>query len=67
MAHHAHQTPPTTILRLPDVISRVGLSRSQVYAMIARGEFPKQIRLSPRTSGWIESDIEAWIDERRRA
>lgn len=67
MTRTAHHSSPTTILRMPEVVSRVGLSRSQVYAMINRGEFPKQIRLSARTSGWIEADIENWIESRRIA
>ena len=49
------------ILRLPEVLSTVGLSRSSLYSEIAKGQFPRQIRLSPRTSGWRLSDIEDWI------
>ena len=49
------------ILRLPEVLSTVGLSRSSLYALIAKGDFPRQIRLSPRTSGWRLSDVEDWI------
>ncbi|AKS22498.1 MAG: phage DNA binding protein [Leptospirillum sp. Group II 'C75'] len=49
------------ILRLPEVLSTVGISRSSLYALIAQGQFPRQIRLSPRTSGWRLSDVEDWI------
>ena len=52
------------ILRLPEVLSTVGLSRSSLYALIAKGDFPRQIRLSPRTSGWRLSDVEDWIKRR---
>ncbi len=52
------------ILRLPEVLATIGLSRSSLYSEIAKGQFPRQIRLSPRTSGWRLSDIEAWINER---
>jgi len=52
------------ILRLPQVLDIVGLSRSTIYAKIKAGEFPPQIRLSKRSSGWIHSEIQSWIDER---
>lgn len=52
------------ILRLPEVLSTVGLSRSSLYTLIAKGDFPRQIRLSPRTSGWRLSDVEDWIKRR---
>ncbi len=52
------------ILRLPEVLSTVGLSRSSLYTLIAKGDFPRQIRLSPRTSGWLQSDVEGWIERR---
>ena len=52
-----------SILRLPLVKSRTGLSRSSIYLAIAQGTFPKQISLGKRTVGWIESEIEAWISD----
>ena len=51
----------TTIWRLPDVIRRTGLSRSTIYEMIGRGDFPQQIRLGKRAVGWIAADIDDWI------
>lgn len=50
------------ILRLPSVQARTGLSRSTIYLRIAEGSFPKQISLGARAIGWIEGDIDAWID-----
>lgn len=55
------------ILRLPEVLSTVGLSRSSLYTLISKGAFPQQIRLSPRTSGWRLSDIEEWIKRKAEA
>ena len=48
-----------SIIRLPVVMARTGLSRSSVYQKIANGEFPKPINLGPRAVGWIEDEIEA--------
>ena len=50
-----------TILRLPSVKNRTGLSRSGIYLRIAEGSFPKQVSLGKRTIGWVESEIEAWL------
>lgn len=52
------------ILRLPDVINITGLSRSSIYQKIADGEFPKQINLGSKSVGWIESDIQNWIEDK---
>jgi len=49
------------ILRLPDVIERVGLKRASIYSHIAQGSFPKPISLGARAVGWLESEIDAWI------
>lgn len=55
---------PIRILRLPEVKERTGLSRSTIYLYIARGAFPGSISLGPRAVGWVESDIEAWLQAR---
>ena len=52
-----------TILRLPTVKSRTGLSRSTIYLRIAEGRFPKPISLGDRAVGWIESEIDDWLEE----
>jgi prophage regulatory protein len=54
------------ILRLPNVIDRVGIGRSSIYAGIAAGTFPKQIQLGARSVGWIESEINYWVAARIR-
>lgn len=55
--------PMKTILRLPEVMVKTGLSRSTIYAAMAQGSFPLQIQLSARAVGWYEAEIDAWLDE----
>lgn len=52
-----------TILRLPAVKARTGLSRSTIYARIREGEgaFPKPVNLGKRAVGWLASDVDAWL------
>ncbi len=52
------------ILRLADVKARTGISRSTIYSHIKAGHFPKHIALGPRCVGWLESDIDSWIQTR---
>jgi prophage regulatory protein len=51
-------------LRLRDVQLRVPYSRSSIYLMISRGEFPRQISLGGRAVAWLESEIDDWIESR---
>lgn len=50
-----------TILRLPVVIERTGLSRSSIYLRMSNDEFPHSVSLGGRAVGWLEEDIEAWL------
>lgn len=52
------------ILRFPQVLNRIGLSRSTIYKKISDRQFPQPIPLGDRAVGWLESDIEDWIAER---
>jgi len=52
------------IIRLPRVEELTGKSRSRIYAEIAAGEFPKPIKLSARAVGWLQSEIQAWIESK---
>jgi prophage regulatory protein len=53
-------------LRFNSVISRVGLSRPTLYRKMSEGSFPKPFLLDPagRSVGFLEDDIDKWIDER---
>ena len=49
------------ILRLKEVLTGTGQSRSTLYRKIADGSFPRQIAISTRCAGWRESSIHRWI------
>lgn len=51
-----------TILRLPVTKERTGLSRSTIYKRIAEGTFPSPISLGYRAVGWIEAEVDAWVE-----
>lgn len=52
------------ILRLPEVMKITGLSRSSIYAMMEKNQFPKQKALGARAVGWLESEIHEWVSSR---
>lgn len=52
------------VLRMKDLPEKVGLGKSALYEMIARGAFPRGFQISARAVGWREHDIDAWITQR---
>lgn len=58
------------LLRLSEVLERTSISRTAIYELIARGEFPPPVKCG-RMSRWIEFEVQAWIDrlaqERKQA
>jgi prophage regulatory protein len=53
----------TTILRLPDVKKRTGLSKSSIYLKIQQGDFPRPIALGIKAVGWLEQEIQTWLEQ----
>jgi len=53
-----------SILRLTSVQSRIGLSRSTIYERIKNGTFPRPIYIGERAIGFIEREIDEWIEAR---
>lgn len=58
------------ILRKRQLCERIGLSPAQVYAMLDPKSashdptFPHQIRLGPGAVGWLEHEIQGWLETR---
>jgi len=48
-----------TILRIPDVKSASGLSRSTIYLRISQGLWTKPVSLGPRAVGWPSDEVAA--------
>lgn len=54
-------------LRRPEVEQEVGLKKSAIYDYMAKGTFPKPVRLGRRAVAWRASEIEKWKAEREPA
>jgi len=55
---------PIRILRLAQVMEMTGLRRSKIYMLQAEGDFPMRVQITPRSVGWIEEHVQAWIARR---
>ena len=51
------------ILRLPKVMNMTGLSRSTIYLKLSNDDFPRSISLGTRAVGWVEKDVNDWIEK----
>lgn len=55
------------MLKMPAVCAVVQQHQSTIYRLIARGEFPKGVRISKRSRRWPESQIRSWLASRKQA
>jgi len=53
---------PPRLLRLPEVMDRVGLRRSAIYQRMSEGRFPKCRSLGAKCSVWVEAEINDWVN-----
>lgn len=53
------------LLRMPQVIDRIGLKKTVIYQRIKEGTFPKPVKLGS-ASVWLEDEINAWIAQQVR-
>ncbi len=49
------------MLRLPEVMDKVGLKTSKIYDMMAEGTFPRSRLITGRSVGWFEHEIDEWL------
>lgn len=51
------------LIRLSEVIEKVGLETSAIYERIAEGKFPAQVPIGRRAVAWVEDEVDAWVAE----
>lgn len=55
-----------TVMRLPEVLAVLGVSRTTLYRWTQDGTFPRPITLGPRLVGWPASEVEDWVKNRQK-
>lgn len=68
-SQHMKSTAPAAagrprLIRMPEVEAISGLRQSMIYGLMAKGQFPSSIKSGPRTVGWVEAEITAWVAAR---
>lgn len=50
------------VMRLSEVKRITGLSRTTIWEMERAGKFPKHAQLTAKSIGWLESQIDGWME-----
>ena len=59
-------TSEDRLLRRPQVLEMIGLSKSMLYHLIELGLFPRPVRIGLRAVAWWQSEVVAWMESRER-
>lgn len=58
-----HQQP-AEVLRIKGVMRHTGLSRSSIYDLVKKKQFPAPVKLGMRASGWLQTEVNAWLNNK---
>lgn len=58
-----NQIPPITLMRIPQILKVMPVSKSKFWLMVQKGEFPKPIKIG-RSSFWTIEQVQAYLRER---
>jgi prophage regulatory protein len=53
------------VIKISEVKDLTTLSNATIYRLIKLGEFPKQLKLAERSSGWLLEEINNWLESKR--
>jgi prophage regulatory protein len=56
--------PQRRFIRLRELLTITGMSRSSIYQLVHLGKFPSSVKLSERAVAWDSADVERWLEER---
>jgi prophage regulatory protein len=57
---------PMRVLRLGQVLDMTGLSKTTIYKLQAEGGFPLRMKITTHCVGWIENEVQSWVETRLR-
>jgi prophage regulatory protein len=53
-----------SLIRLREVERRTAITRSEIYARMRQGVFPRPVRIGLRAVAWVEEEIDAYVTEK---
>lgn len=57
----------TRFITVEQTLHRVGLSRTELYRLIGKGAFPKQVPIGAYKVAFVEAEVDGWISDRLKA
>ena len=54
---------PHHFLRIKDVCKLTALSQSHIYAIQAKGQFPRSRKIASKVSVWLASEVQEWMHQ----
>ena len=63
MSQSSPQIPPITLMRIPQILKVMPVSKSKFWLMVQKGEFPKPIKIG-RSSFWTVEQVQSFIQEK---
>jgi len=64
---HSPEAPAEVrLIKIDEVLAICGKSKSDLYASISKGTFPRPVKLSVRSSAWVKSEVIDWVEARMR-
>jgi prophage regulatory protein len=64
LARQNENSQPDRFIRRREILALTGIPQSTLYDMMAKGTFPKGVRITPRLVAWRLSEYEAWSKAR---
>jgi len=52
------------LIRLNEVLGMTGFSKTSLYEAINSGDFPKNVKISERSSAWVLSEVQGFIKKK---
>lgn len=52
------------VMRIQDVCDKIALSRTSLWRLCKSSNFPKPIQLGGRVAGFLEHEIDAWLEHK---
>ena len=63
MSQSSPQIPPITLMRIPQILKVMPVSKSKFWLMVQKGEFPKPIKIG-RSSFWTIEQVQSFIRDK---
>lgn len=55
------QTSSRRLIKLPEVRRKTGHGTTKIYELEAKGDFPKRVKLTPRSVAWVEDEVDEYV------